>query len=458
VSDPLGEPDTANPARDSLRIMGLVFQLGLKAYRSEKLQALIFCILNDTVHLIPYARAALWKLEGARPKLLGVSGQTVVNTQTDLAESWRTLVAALPAPEKSVRLDPGALGLPTEHWQTVTGGKSLVLWVPLRTPDEQLGGLWLERPSDTPWTDQDLGLLQLVAEAYAAAWARHRAGALRRWLGRIGRRWGWIGGSLTAAAIVLLFFVPLRLKVVGDCEVVPKNPYLITAPLDGVIESVTVKPGQQVRQGELLFKVDGRVARQELEVARQQVQVVASRLERATVLALEGRKTENELKILQSRLQQERHRLRLAESTVARLEVRAPVAGVVQLSDPDDWRGKPVQLGQRVLVLVDPSRTMVRIWIPQDDRVPGLSENPLDVFLNVAPGQSHRARISFLSGFASVSPRGLPSFMAEADWRDSGQPVALGLQGTAILYGRKASLAYWLFRKPWTGLRGQLGW
>ncbi len=44
--------------------------------------------------------------------------------------------------------------------------------------------------------------------------------------------------------------VPLR--VVAPCEIVPEDPYLVTAPLNGVISEVVVDSGADVAKGDLL--------------------------------------------------------------------------------------------------------------------------------------------------------------------------------------------------------------
>jgi hypothetical protein len=58
-----------------------------------------------------------------------------------------------------------------------------------------------------------------------------------------------------------------------------------------------------------------------------------------------------------------------------------------------------------------------------------------------------------------MSESNVPSFLAEANWID-GNPegVKLGLKGTAILYGDKVSVIYWVLRKPWMFIRRSIGW
>lgn len=446
---------TAPTPPDAAQVLARVYRLATAAFRSPSRRVLVFRVLNDTVQVVPYERASLWAISRRRPRLLGVSGQVTLRPRTLFARAWARLVEALPARGEAKVLDRAAFASRAADWEAVVGERH-ALWVPLPREGGPEVGLWLERPA--PWRDEEKNVLVALADGYAAAWERHRPGRLRRALaGSVGRRAGtMLALALVAAAAWGLFVPRVRLKVIAPCEVAPLEPWLVTAPLEGVIESLAVRSGQTVEMGDLLFEYDPRAARQELEVAEQSVRVLESQLDRATVLALQGKESADELRVLEHRLGEERARLALAREVAGRLVVHAPVRGVVQVADPESWRGKPVRIGERVLVLVDPARTQVRIWIAEKDRVPGLETSEVDVLLHVDPDRTRHAWLDHVSSLATTSPQGVPCFVAEARWAE-GDAGALGLAGTAVLHGEEATVAYWLFRKPWTSAREFLG-
>jgi len=135
----------------------------------------------------------------------------------------------------------------------------------------------------------------------------------------------------------------------------------------------------------------------------------------------------------------------------------AAADGVVQIADPHTWAGRPVRIGERIMTIVDPDRTKVRMWISQDDKVGGIADRPVSIVLYAKPHVATLARISFVSNAAGMSPAGRSSFMAEATWADGLGSGALGLKGQAILYGKRVSPAYWICRKPWAAMRRRLG-
>ena len=63
--------------------------------------------------------------------------------------------------------------------------------------------------------------------------------------------------ALAAVTVVcLLYFQTVSLRVVAPCEIVPEEPKMIAAPLEGVIRQVWVQPGDDVKKDDLLFSVE----------------------------------------------------------------------------------------------------------------------------------------------------------------------------------------------------------
>ena len=442
--------------------MGVVHRLVLDAIRSPNGKNAIFRILNDSVRLIPYERSALWSFADGRPKLLGLSGQADVSPRTELIEAWHRIAAAASCPEGPIRLPAGQVGpAGAKDWSRVTGNAPdrQVLWLPLRTDAGVEAALWLERDASSPWREDEMALLAVLMEGYAVALERHRIGDRGWWRRMIPERpqRRMRAAVVGVVAVSVLFLLPFRLKVAAPCEIVAENPHLVTAPLNGVIAELAVKPGASVAEGAPLFCYEQTIPQQELKVAQQQVEIAQAQLDRATVLALAGEDTGSQVAILRDRLAQERTRLELSQTVVDRLRVKATVGGMVQIDDPHTWEGRPVRIGERVMTIVDPERTKVRIWIPQDDNVAGVVDQPAKIVLYAKPHAASLAQVSFVSNAAAISPAGVSSFLAEATWLGDRSGEILGSKGQAALYGKRVSLAYWICRKPWAAVRKRLG-
>ena len=120
------------------------------------------------------------------------------------------------------------------------------------------------------------------------------------------------------------------------------------------------------------------------------------------------------------------------------------------LNDPEEWRGKPVHVGEKVMMITDPNNTKLRIWIPEADNIPLDPNIPIDVILDPNPAETHKAKLIYVANASTVSENHVPSFVAEADWIQKPQDVKMGVKGTSILYGEHVSVFYLLLRRPWT--------
>jgi hypothetical protein len=81
----------------------------------------------------------------------------------------------------------------------------------------------------------------------------------------------------------------------------------------------------------------------------------------------------------------------------------------------------------------------------------------LTVILDSDPSTSRSAKLRFLAPHSQVDKSGEPCFKAEAEWVNPGRNLKMGLQGTAVMYGQRVSLGYWLLRRPLAALRRHLG-
>lgn len=440
-------------APSAVEVLALLHQLSLSACRSSTKQALIFQILNDTIQLAQYDRATLWDIRDNKVKLLGISGQANVNQVTGIAEKWYSLVEDLKSPDTPQTLSKDSFTKLEKLWLELQTSPSApnVQWFPIFSKKKIVMGLWLERWNNLPWQEEEINILNFLMQGYGVAWEKFIPKYALKHLGN--RQYLFLLIGLFCA----LFLIHIPLRIVAPCEVVPKEPVMITAPLEGIISTMLVKPGQFVQKDENLFLYDKRVPMQELKVAQKQVQIIQAELHRAITLSFRERNSVSELSTLRVRLEKEKIRLNLAEYQVQKLEVKAPQNGVAMLDNPERWRGKPVRIGERVLMLTDPEKTKLRIWIPESDNVILNEEKPLKIFLNVTPEHSKKAKLVYIADYVSINDKGVPSFISEANWINPSKEIKMGLKGTAILYGEEVSLFYWIVRRPWATFRNTLG-
>lgn len=431
--------------------------LSLKAFNAKSSQNLNFILLNDTIHLIQYDRAFLWRIVRGRPYLLGASGQTGVSSSSELVNRLKSLVSAIPEPKQLQVLKEENFPKNREEWhQFQSKTPTSILWMPLYSDESELIGLWLEKwedPQGVHFSAEKIKVLNdYLSPGYAAAWRRlnppFNVQKLRGYLTKRNISYGIF------FLLLGLFLIRIPLRVAAPCEVVARDPYLITAPLEGIIEEVMIHPGQPVNKGDTLFKYDTRVPLQELKIAEKQVEMTQSEIKRVIATGYTDVKAVPEVATLNIKLDKALLDLEYAKSRAKQLIGKSPVDGVAVVDHPDEWRGKPVRVGEKVMVISDPTKTKVKLWIPENDYIDLDINKPIKVFLNPNPERTYDARLEYISQESTITEKHVPSFVAEALWvKKPGPEIKLGSKGTAILYGENVSLFYYIFRKPIATLR-----
>ncbi len=449
------------------KVLGLQ-SLTIEFMSAENLTQLIFRILNRTISLCEYRRAVLFRLSGKRVKFIAVSGKATVDRYSETVEKWNLLASAIDKREKPQLLSAGWAEkngtYSQEGWNFIakhTGGLA-VYWLPLLPWGRPRYGIWFERWGNGTWQQEDLNILNLVGLSAKAAFERLEPDSRwRRLREQLLTKYRLSLLFIILLTVVLCWRIPLR--VVAPCEIMAKTPFVVTAPLAGVISQVVVKSGEAVSENDLLFTYDDRVVREELNIARQQMKILETGIRITKINALSSQDARAELEIMKYKLKQEKIRLRMAEYRSSKLNVKAETPGIViTIGNPDEWRGRPVEIGEKVLVITDPADISLRLWISEADNVRFDKDAPVKILLNSMPDESFLARLQYVAQSVTLSSEGIPSVMAEGDFtgleKEKLKLLRIGLKGNAIIYGEKVSVAYWLLRKPWTSLRRIIGW
>lgn len=444
--------------------LAALLQLEKRARACADTEGLGFLMVNDTHALAPYRQAALWLPgAGADGRIAALSGLAV----PDANAPYTAWLAGL----LSRRADDGTTGAfaasPDEQamWAEHLPGHGLLLRLPLDAADgarprDALLALW----RDAPWTGAETAMLGLLADAYAHAWrALAPAWAPRgaaAWWSRLrhGRRRTRIWLALGLAAVALLF-VPVRQSVLAPAEIVARAPMAVRAPLQGVVDRIAVTPNQAVEKGQLLAALDVRDLEGRLESARQALAVAEAELRQNQQQALVDDRSKATLALAQGKRAQAASDMDFYARAVARAQLRAERAGIVLFDDPADWIGKPVALGERIMMVADPADVELDIHLPVGDAIALPDQAPVRLFLNTAPADPLPATLLRVGYRAAPTADGTMAYRVRARLDDdalAAQP-RVGLKGTAKLYGERTPLAGYLLRKPLATLRVWLG-
>jgi HlyD family secretion protein/Biotin-lipoyl like len=439
--------------QQALKVLARLNQIQLKAFGAKNFKELSFIIVNDTNQLVNNDRAIFWKREENTFEVVNISGQAEFSKTSSYHEQIHKIVHNLKDPSKPQYIRKNSFEKSSDAWNRYNEEypENVVYWFPLKDEDDHYNtALWIESWNGKSWSNDEIELLSFLGKSYVAALAKFKVRFIPR---------KFLKATFLAVFIFLFimsFFIEVRLRVVAPCEVVPTDPYVITTPLDGKIESITVDHGQKVLRGDLLFSYDNKLPAYQLDMERKELEISLSNLERAQNKGYEDVEALKEMETLRLLVNKELLDVDLGSYQFEKLEVRAPINGLIEMKNPKEWRGKQVVVGEKVLTIFDENKTHVEIEIPHNDRIAFDWDIPVKVFLNVSPELSHQAQLRYISSYTTVSDNDIVVFLGEADWEDPVK-VKLGLKGTAVLYGEKVTLIYWLMRKPMNTFRELTG-
>lgn len=439
-------------------LLGLL-QLARRAREARSVEALGFVMVNESLQVLRYRQAALWRVDATLAGLghiAAVSGLPQPNPGAPYTQ-WQTRLmrAILKQPEHEAARALTAQDFPELAAQWAEWLPAHALWLPLRHADAPLaGGLLLA--ADAPWQEHDLAIAAELAGSYAHALAAFtqakRSGeGLRRVLGHLRRRrWAWLAVSLVAA-------FPVQQSVLAPAEVIPKDPFLVRAPQDGVVEHMLVQPNQAVAQGTPLFALDPTVVQTRHAIARQAYDTAQEEYRQSAQIAVTDDKGKLEMSLRRGAMQEKGVELAYSAELLGRVQVSAERAGIAVFSDVNDWQGKTVVLGERILTLADPARVELAIQLPVGERFDVTPGATVSLYPNASPLSAHEALITQVAYSAEATRDGQMAYRLKAEF-NAGEPLPrIGLMGTAKLHGSRVPLVYYALRRPLTSLRQWLG-
>lgn len=333
-----------------------------------------------------------------------------------------------------------------------------LLWVPLAHGDAPaIGGMVLAR--EDVWQDGDKVVAKRLAGTFAHAWNALRNNSIRKSLSFLKfRRWA-LGASL--AVIALLFFVSVPMSAIAPVEVVPTSPFVVTAPIDGVIKEVVVDANQSVKKGDILVRLSDTKLRNALEVAEREVLVAEAQLKRVNQLAFDDPNGMHELGIARSELAVKLAERDFAREMLSKSVIRAERDGLAIYGDKRELTGKPVSIGERILEVSESNDVQAKILLPVSDAITLTSDSRVKMFLDSDPLNPWSADIKHADYKARPAENNVVAFRIIANIRkeDETRPLPrMGVRGTALVTGEKVPLGLYLFRRPIMALRQWLGW
>lgn len=257
--------------------------------------------------------------------------------------------------------------------------------------------------------------------------------------------------AFVVLALVGVMMIPVPYQVVTTCTLEPVGRRYVAAPLDGVLEEVTVRPGDDVVRGEVLARLDPQEIEIELAGKRAEWQrltqehkglVATHRFAESKLIALEKDRLQSEIDVLEYQRE--------------RLTVIAPVQGTVIDGEWHQSRGAPVELGETLFEIAPPGVFHLELAIDEVDVRQVRPGMPLRVRLDALPGTVVTSEIDEVHPRAEIRDD-QNVFLALARVEDPDGRLRPGMRGTGRIRGDARALGWNLFHKAYYRFLAFLG-
>lgn len=469
-----GAANTAANTDNRLQQLLVLLSLLKNARQKPRQSELEFLMVNQTFNLVRYRHCVYWQRDGENISIKAVSGLVQIDSDGPYALWLKDMLKGLikskkvefVSPEDKEKKDEAIVWAITaedcSHETLAEWKEWLSAYALLVTMKNKRGeissGLLMDR--DEPFDALEKAFLEDLGDAYAHVLRQFETGPSKNGAQSLWRAFFSVSQrkmryALLGIALVLL--CPVRTSTSAPAEVVAHKPYVVTIPFGGTIEEVAVSPGQEVKKGDLLIRMDHTVLQNKLAMADSGLEIATIGLRKTEREAMIDRSKLAELSILKSQLEQKSTEKEFAGELLARADIRAERDGVAVFADPNALRGKPVQTGEQVMLLADPQKSELLIRVPVDSMIVIDEGVPARFFLSVMPLGSKSAVYESIGYQASHDADGLLTYKIRARFEDTNDMPRIGWTGVGKIYGNWTVLAANILRRPLVTLRRKLG-
>ena len=434
----------------------LIFEGEVRGISDERELFTHFC--NSSRRVLPYRQCFYGKVnkQATSFTLLSSSSVSLVDRNAPFCRWIEKVVTRLlreekdPSRQQSFTL-PAYCDEQDEESNSYPFGE--LLWTPQVQDGQLVAGSIMAR--EVAWGNNECALTARVSELYLHAQASIKGRkaitktkpAVRPVL-------------MTACAVLfLLGFLPVSITALAPVEILPKKPFVLTAPFNGVVKSISVTQGEVLEAGDTVIEFDDVHLLNEKKLADQRAGIAQARYERASQGAIADHRVKREIEVAKAEYELAQAESQYATELLAQAKVIAPVPGIAIFSDRRDWEGKPVSAGQAIVSVADPNSVQLAIDLPVKESIVLSKGAEIKIFLDSDPLNPLDAVLTEASYRAQPDKRDIMSYTLRADFSDTTETQPrIGVQGTAQVFSEKASLAYVIFRRPMAAFRQYTGW
>jgi len=446
-----------------LKNVAQLLQLEENCRNSEEIKELAYIIVNETRELVSYDQGVLISNMGNKLSVDAITDVSVVEATSPFTQWVNDVASSLVKLDNadSLHVVNVSNDLNEQQQSEMKDFSPLnFLWLPLKMTRQGVEiEYYLLLFKHTPWQEKEKALLKHIASSYRYFLFSLYKSNFKIW--RKSRSFLSKYAKIFIIILILLMFLPIRLTVLSPLEVKAKDPIVVTSPLNGAIDSINVLPDQKVKQGELLVELENLDFKNSYNISERTFEVAKAQLHTTKQNSFIDYKLKSKIAGLAAEVKLKKAEMDFAKSQLDKTIIKADESGTVVINDPNEWVGKPVVVGEKILLIANQKKIQAQIMLPVTDAI-FLNENALvKIFFDNDPLNTWHGKISQIYYEPELTPQNILSYKIIADFDqidENGYIPKIGLRGTAKIYSDEVSLFFYLFKKPITTIRQWIGW
>ena len=328
-----------------------------------------------------------------------------------------------------------------------------ILLIPIFSPQRGLQGFLITTRNEK-FNDNEVELARHLSVTYGHAYNTFLTDfSIKDFLKKnfTGKR-SWI----IILSIIFILVIPIKITSTDPVEVIPNNPRLITAPFDGVVKNIIVNNNDKINSGDLLIQIEDTDLKNSFNLAKQSLQVAEKELLRSRQFSFSNNEEKARLAELMAQVDLKKAEVESTSERLKNSKIYADKDGIAIVDQKNNWQGRPVSVGEKIITIANPEKVEFLIWLPVKDSLIIKENTDVKVFLDINPIKPLKGKLKRASYQSSLSPEEVLSYQLSASFEGEEIP-RIGLRGTAKIYGSRVTLFYYLFRKPITFVRQLIG-
>lgn len=254
-----------------------------------------------------------------------------------------------------------------------------------------------------------------------------------------------IGLGLLIAVCTL--FLPVNYWISSNANLQTTLKYLLVAPQDGYLSSISARPGMLVKKGDVLAQLNDEDLRLERQKLFSQLQQSQQEYDNALATANRAQAAIANEKIIQANSQ-----LQLIEQQQLRAQLTAPNDGIITSDDISQSQGAPVKQGQILFEVSSGKGYLVQLWVDERDIAALNIGQEGHLKLSSIPNETFEVTVKAITPISEIR-EGKNYFRVEATLNRESDLLRPGMTGSGkILVGREPLGWIW-FHDAWHWLR-----